>query len=101
MRKLYPSFEGWVKEDAEHYFPELVESEDERIKDEIKDVIQAAIIPKESKRVMLAWLEKQGEKLNADDVIEWMEKHYQMTPNGGYYYLPKDCIQQFKKDFGL
>ena len=40
-------------------------------------------------------------KLDADEVIEWMEKHYLMTPNGGYYYLPKVCIKQFKKDFGL
>ena len=44
------------------FFPELAVSEDEGIKDEIKDVIQAAIIPKESKREMLAWLKKQGEQ---------------------------------------
>ena len=43
-------------------FPELNESKDELIEDDIKDVIQAAIIPKESKREMLAWLEKQGEQ---------------------------------------
>lgn len=46
-------------------FPELTMSEDEKMKDYIKDVIQAAIIPKkENKQKMIAWLEKQGEKKN-------------------------------------
>lgn len=41
-------------------FPELTMSEDEKMKDYIKDVIQAAIIPKkENKQKMIAWLEKQ------------------------------------------
>ena len=35
MRDLYPTMEGSVKEDAEHYFPELKESEDERIAREL------------------------------------------------------------------
>ena len=32
MRELYPGLHGATKEDAEHYFPELRESEDERIR---------------------------------------------------------------------
>ena len=32
-----------------------------------------------------------------DKACEWLEKTYQMTPNGGYYYLEKDCIEQFRK----
>ena len=32
MRELYPGLHGATKEDAEHYFPELLESEDERIR---------------------------------------------------------------------
>lgn len=47
---------------AEFIFPELKENEDECVKDDIKDVIQAAIIPEESKREMLDWLEKQAEQ---------------------------------------
>lgn len=32
MRELYPGLHGATKEDAEHFFPELTESEDERIR---------------------------------------------------------------------
>ena len=32
MEKLYPTIAGAIKEYAEHYFPELVESEDEKIR---------------------------------------------------------------------
>ena len=32
MRKVYPTLNGADKEDAEHYFPELKESEDEKIR---------------------------------------------------------------------
>lgn len=37
MRELYPGLHGATKEDAEHYFPELCESEDERIRKEMVD----------------------------------------------------------------
>lgn len=104
-------------------FPELTMSEDEKMKDYIKDVIQAAIIPKkENKQKMIAWLEKQGEKdpcigctndkgcvtcengnlkeikiepktLDADEVIEWIREN---IPIYGNYVM----IDRFKKDFG-
>ena len=32
MRSIYPTMQGADREDAEHYFPELKESEDERIR---------------------------------------------------------------------
>ena len=60
-------------------FPELKENEDERMKDYIKDVIQAAIIPKkENKQKMIAWLEKQGEQLDPDKVIGWLKRNASM-----------------------
>ena len=81
---------------CEQIFPELKESEDERIKDDIKDVIQAAIIPEENKREMLAWLEKQGKKLDPDKVIEWMKtKVYDDSTYG------MAMIEKFKQYFGL
>ena len=58
MRKLYPSFENWVKEDAEHYFPELAESEDERIRKEIIQYIKTGTYHKD----WVTWLENQGEQ---------------------------------------
>ena len=40
MREVYPTLTGAAKEDAEHYFPELKESEDERIRKEIISFLQ-------------------------------------------------------------
>lgn len=69
MRSLYDGLHGPTKEDAEHYFPELTESEDERIKKEILSFL------KDFKRdhyrnldfsSWIAWLEKQGEQKPTD-----------------------------------
>ena len=61
MRELYPGLHGATKEDAEHYFPELKESEDERIRKEIVSALKFAndggIYDKH-----IAYLEKQKEQ---------------------------------------
>ena len=64
MRELYPGLHGATKEDAEHYFPELRESEDERIRKavvslvyEMKGTYQS--FAKVELDKMVAWLEKQ------------------------------------------
>ena len=63
MRELYPGLHGATKEDAEHYFPELIRDEDERIRKSIIDVIQrAGFISSEYKYEAIAWLEKQKEQ---------------------------------------
>jgi hypothetical protein len=66
MRELYPGLHGATKEDAEHYFPELRESEDERIRKKCIELIKR-VIPsgdsqgQESKEILdcIAYLEKQ------------------------------------------
>lgn len=71
MRKVYPTLTGADKEDAEHYFPELAESEDEKIR---KDVL--AFIKHEGQHIdrykwpkWIAWLEKQKENPKSADSI--------------------------------
>lgn len=32
-----------------------------------------------------------------NNACEWIERNYHATPMGGYYYLPEDCIEQFKQ----
>jgi len=66
IQSLYNGLHGKTKEDAEHYFPELKENEDEKIKRCISDVVRkygmefaTGTVTKEK---MLAWLEKQGEQ---------------------------------------
>lgn len=88
MRELYPGLHGAIKEDAEHYFPELRESEDERIRKEIinyldfaesHNLLRAADYAK--KKSWLAYLEKQKERgpLSKDEeytlarIIEYLE----------------------------
>ena len=62
MRELYPGLHGATKEDAEHYFPELIKNEDERMRKSIIDVIQrVGFISSEYKYEAIAWLEKQRE----------------------------------------
>ncbi len=90
MQSLYSGLHGATKEDAEHYFPELKESKDERIRKTIYGWIYTQ--PSQffdngfSKEEMLAWVEKQGEQkpvedaktLDADKVIEWLKMSVDM-----------------------
>lgn len=75
MRELYPGLHGADKEDAEHYFPQLRESEGERIRKEIIDFLET-IPASELKRIprpiseWFAYLEKQKEQKPA----EWSEE---------------------------
>lgn len=70
MQSLYDGLHGATKKDAEHYFPELAETEDERIR---KELIEFLKENHETGRAdetwslsgierWIAWLEKQGEK---------------------------------------
>lgn len=77
MRELYPGLHGATKEDAEHYFPELKESEDERIIEQIKfAVMQMPSDREDTKKECLAWLEKQkpAEYLSKEKVFAIMNK---------------------------
>lgn len=63
MKSLYNGLHGATKEEAEKYFPELKESEDEKIRKALvrfhKSTIDVDGIKGED---ILAWLEKQGEQ---------------------------------------
>ena len=72
MQSLYNGLHGKTKEEAEHFFPELAESEDERIRKLILLTIksQGFISDEETLRQCVAWLEKQGEQKPADEQSE-------------------------------
>ena len=60
--------------------------------------MQSAIAPgyNITKEEAIAWLEKQGKKLDADKVIDWLKtKVYDDSTYG------IAMIEKFKKDFGL
>ena len=95
------------QEDMEYLFPELEESEDEKIRKAIHIYLDWLDGRKEYQpkgkytiRDMIVWLEKQGEKkptenaktLDADKVIAWLVANIW---DFEYY------VTRFKKDFGL
>lgn len=66
MRSLYDGLHGATKEDAEHYFPELKESEDESIR---KDIIIAV------ESTATRYFKKTGNMpVWYDKAIDWLEK---------------------------
>lgn len=71
MRELYPGLHGATKEDAEHYFPELRKSDDERVIEEIKfAIMQMSSGREDTKQRCLAWVEKQKEhSMSAEEVL--------------------------------
>ena len=75
MRVIYPNLKGDAKLAVEHAFPELAESEDERIRKWIVKFLveQYPECWKDKKNKMLAYLEKQKEKV--------------VDKEGMYYYL--------------
>ena len=63
MQSLYDGLHGKTREEAERYFPELVESEDERIKKELISFLQLPhpqFVGERKQEKWLTWLEKQG-----------------------------------------
>ena len=87
--------------DIESIFPELKEkeSEEEKIRKELIELISCMHDADPRKKDWLAWLEKQDKKLDADKVIEWL------NVNVAVFWAnpcnPKNVINQLKKDFGL
>jgi len=63
MRELYPGLHGATKEDAEHYFPELRESEDERIR-------KSLVLYFEKFKPQDMW----DERFSIGDVLAYLEK---------------------------
>jgi len=76
MRKKYPTLMGANKEDAEHYFPELKESEDERIRKALIRFFKNThdwVNLKYDGDEIVAYLEKQKEQKPI--MIQWTGKN--------------------------
>lgn len=68
--------DGMLKEDLERIFPELRESEDERIRKSILELVKQSshILNPMNQKSMIAWLEKQGEHANFRNKIQVGDK---------------------------
>ena len=80
------------------FFPELKDSEDEKIRKAILELVRQSseILGMQNQSNMLAWLEKQGERKPASKVepkfkngqwIVWQDKYYKVNYNGCGYEL--------------
>lgn len=90
MKSVYSTMQGSDKEDAEHYFPELAESEDERIRKELifflKEEIPQCSIKEHADKLkeFVSYLEKQKEQKPRDyrklyeEVVnsDWFKENY-------------------------
>ena len=74
MRDLYPSMSGSMKEDAEHYFPELKVTEDEMIIDEITDFIVHGGGKSYDTR-WIDWLKKNKPQETPKWMIDFLNEH--------------------------
>ena len=103
--------ETYESEDTPHVFKAWLlaniiypadESEDEKIRKALIDLVKCnersgyTLLNNISTSSMLDWLEKQGERLDADKVIEWLDKH---APTK--FEDMQNYVNQFKKDFVL
>lgn len=85
-----------LKRRLEYYFPELAESEDEKIKKEIIAIFKGEIpyTSEEDAKRYIAWLEKQGGQEPASVTDEWIEDYWQHEKvNNPYSYDKGEEIQ--------
>ena len=101
IEKIYPTLQHEQQMEAEAFFPELKESEDEKVRKRLIDLIykvyaNTSYITCVEHEDMLAWLEKQGEQKPASKVepkfkngqwIVWQDKYYKVNYNGCGYEL--------------
>ena len=81
------------KEKLENIFPELKESEDERMKKALYADIRT-YIPNERGDKYIAWLEKQSGKKSADEVLKIRQELYQSGYNDGYKHGQEDMVNK-------
>ena len=125
MREMYPCLTDSLREDADYYFPELRESEDERALRIIKKRMCYDPVPisDEDRRIVENWLEKQKEphytKRNAlfdkcvencdpevmksvsdevDEMLEKEQKPIQTSEEKEYIRTLKSLISDFIRD---
>ena len=110
LQETNPSDEGvqnWINDN----FPELKESEDEKIRKGILELVRQSseILDKQNQNNMIAWLEKQGEqkpkwtkedKTIIEDSIGYFQSERDLTTDDEYIMdLDKYCrlLQRIKK----
>ncbi len=93
MRELYPGLHGATKEDAEHYFPQLRESEDERIR---KFLIDYFGIIKSTLSDGGIW-----KGFQIDEILAFLEKQKEQIPYTDFVIKPHKGDENNPYDMGV
>ena len=88
MREMYPTFYGAIKEDAEHFFPELAfpelaESEDEIVRKRLVDYFES---------LRVAHITTRWEGLDIQSIIAYLEKQKPHNPTDEDEKVRKELI---------
>ena len=96
-----------IQDKIEYIFPELAESEDERIRKEITELVMQPSWKTEQefhrRKEMVAWLEKQGEPQDKGEISDGYHTfnelyYYRMLYNAAFFnMLPKEWVHKSKK----
>lgn len=94
-----------IREDIEYVFPELKESEDEKIRKAIIRILkgETRYISKENTDKCVAWLEKQGEPKDKGEISDGYHTfnelyRYRMLYNAAFFnMLPKEIVHKSKR----
>ncbi len=88
MQSVYSSLHGATKEDAEHYFPELKENENEYIRKRIIHALRGDVLDIEETIKAITWLEEQNNKtINVDLLTNVLRKHLYTCVNKTNTYV--------------
>lgn len=118
-RGEHPKYFSEAQKTAEFIFPELKESEGEKMRKNLYKCLRY-YVPNDIAEEYIAWLEKQGKKLDADKVIDWLRFHIQVDDPKIEYneegqplaesflaHAEERCaaadevVNKFRQDFGL
>lgn len=100
-KRLYE--QGTITESLAYIFPELAESEDEKIRRELLAVVNDLVLPDEQQSRFVSWLEKQGELQDKGEISDGYHTfnelyYYRMLYNAAFFnMLPKEWTHKSKR----
>ena len=104
IEKIYPTLQHEQQMEAEAFFPELAESEDERIRKELIEFVDINTLSVDERHDRwLSWLEKQGEPQDKGEISDGYHTfnelyYYRMLYNAAFFnILPKEWVHKSKR----
>ena len=103
IESIYSELSHEQQMEAEAFFPELKESEDEKIRKRIIHALHGDVLDMEETNKAIAWLEKQGTPQDKGEISDGYHTfnelyYYRMLYNAAFFnMLPKEWVHKSKK----